>query len=303
MVGWHPPYRSLKEGELTSIAWEGVSNLDIERIFWSQLDPFYHLKQANCIRYTKNVGDHYLLDGEPLINHEIGRDMVEGFESMQRSALRFIRFHAIETFLTALCGSPPHGPVPRFCAVYKFDEFNRIISKLAKKSIPDELGIGEVSDFSEWVSAKFTSRKITGQTETLPTDVIDFISLQARILSEKSVYNAFKHGCRVGHGIPDLQIQDKETGEWESLVPIKDGVAWLEWKENRRTGKFSIEFGAMECDIEDDHSAIFIMSILVRTMKTIRLAQKGEKIDVQMLTKIKKGKIPQYFNLKITPEP
>ena len=91
---------------------EEEPGMNIEEAFWLQIYPLYHLKQASVIRYTKDVDQHYRLDEQPSKDTGFGAELLDGMDEMKASALMFIRFHAIETLLTVLLGSHPHGPVP-----------------------------------------------------------------------------------------------------------------------------------------------------------------------------------------------
>lgn len=273
--------------------------MNIEEAFWSQIDPLYHLKQASCIRYAKDIDQHYRLDERPSKDTSFGAELLDGMDEMKASALMFIRFHAIETLLTVLLGGHPHGPVPRFAKKFFGPKFNEVVQSVARREIPAALGIRGVVDYDKWIAAKFWGR--LGSENVLEDEVIKFISVQATLFGQKTVYNAFKHGCRIGRSWPKLSVQDEKTGEWLSLMEITSGVGWLHWEENKKPRSASVTFGAMSCDPADDHGAVAIMALLVSALKTIRLAKPGDKINVQLPTAIKAGMhVPTNLNLKMS---
>ncbi|UIY31489.1 hypothetical protein LZK73_30990 (plasmid) [Neorhizobium galegae] len=206
--------------------------MDIEQAFWSQIDPLYHLKQASCIRYTSDIDQHYRLDEQPSKDTGFGAELLDGMDEMKASALMFIRFHAIETLLTVLLGSHPHGPVPRFAKKFFGPKFNEAVQSVARKEIPSTLGIRGVTDYDKWIATKFWGR--LGTESVLDDEVIKFISVQAALFGQKTVYNAFKHGCRIGRSWPKLSVQDEETGKWLPLLEIASGVGWLNWEEDKK---------------------------------------------------------------------
>lgn len=276
--------------------------MNIEDAFWSQIDPLYHLKQASCIRYARDIDKHYCLDDEPNEGTDFRAELVDGMEEMKASALRFIRFHAAETLLTVLLGSHPHGPVPRFAKKFFGKHFNESAASVARREIPASLRLRGVSGYDEWVAAKFWGR--IGPDKTLSEEIINFICVQSALFTQKTVYNAFKHGCRIGRSWPKMSIKDDDTGEWIPLLEINSGVGWLHWEEDKRGKEASVSFGAMECDPADDHGAIAIMALLVRAMKVIRLAKPGERINIQLPNNIKAGiHVPANmdFNIKLRP--
>lgn len=276
--------------------------MNIEEAFWLQLDPLYHLKQASCIRYARDIDQHYRLDEQPSKETEFGAELLEGMEEMKGSALRFIRFHAAETLLTVLLGSYPHGPVPRFAKKFFGQRFNEAAACVARREVPVSLGLRGLTDYDKWLATKFWGR--TGTENMLSEEVIHFISIQSALFTHKTVYNAFKHGCRIGRSWPKLSMKDENTGEWVPLMEIGSGVGWLHWEENKKGTEASVSFGAMECDPADDHGAIMIMALLVRAMRVIRLAKDGEKIDIQLPNDIKAGmRFPtnMNFSLKLHP--
>lgn len=271
--------------------------MDIEEVFWSQIDPLYHLKQASCIRYTKDIDKHYLLGEQLSKNTEFGAELIDGMDEMKASALMFIRFHAIETLLTALLGSHPHGPVPRFSKKFIGSKFNEAVQSIARKEIPSTLGIHDITDYNKWIGAKFGGR--VGANDVLEDEVVEFISVQAALFGQKTVYNAFKHGCSIGRSWPKLRVQDEKTGEWLPIIDITTGVGWLNWEEGKKSQSASVTFGAMKCDPSDDHGAVVIMALLVRAMKKIRMAKPGEKINVELPSDIKSGMVvPTSLNFK-----
>lgn len=273
--------------------------MNIEETFWLQIDPLYHLKQASCIRYTKDIDKHYRLDELASKDTGFGAELVDGMDEMKASALMFIRFHAIETLLTVLLGSHPHGPVPRFAKKFFGPKFNDAVQSLALKEIPTALGIRGVTDYDEWVAAKFWGR--LGTENVLDEEIVKFISVQAGLFGQKTVYNAFKHGCRIGRSSPKLDVQDEKSGEWLPLLEIKNGVGWLHWEEDKKSKSASVTFGAMSCDPTEDHGAVAIMALLVRAMKVIRLAKPEDKINVQLPTTIKAGmNAPASLNFRIS---
>ena len=141
----------------------------------------------------------------------------------------------------------------------------------------------------------------SGNRKCPDDEVIRFISVQAGLFGQKTVYNAFKHGRRIGRSWPKLSVQDQKTGEWLPLLEITSGVGWLHWEENKKSKSASVTFGAMSCDPADDHGAVAIMALLVRAMKTIRLAKPEDKITVQLPNAIKAGMhVPANLNLKMS---
>lgn len=272
--------------------------MNIEDAFWSQIDPLYHLKQASCIRYTRDIDQHYVLDGQPSKDTDFGAELLDGMDEMRASALMFIRFHAIETLLTVLLGGHPHGPVPRFAKKFFGRKFNDAVQSVALKQIPNALRVRDVTDYDRWIAAKFWGR--LGGEYVLDDEVIKFISVQAALFGQKTVYNAFKHGCRIGRSWPKLSVQDEKTGEWLPFLEISSGVGWMHWEEDKRSKSASVTFGAMACDPADDHGAVLIMALLVRTMKTIRLAKPGDKVNIQLPNAIKTGMhIPANLNFRM----
>lgn len=273
--------------------------MNIEEAFWSQIDPLYHLKQASCIRYARDIDQHYRLDEQPSKDTGFGAELLDGMDEMKTSALMFIRFHAIETLLTVLLGSHPHGPVPRFAKKFFGPKFNEAVQSVARREIPVTLGIRGVTDYEKWIATKFWGR--LGTESVLDDEVIKFISVQAALFGQKTVYNAFKHGCRIGRSWPKLSVQDEKTGEWLPLLEINSGVGWLNWEEDKKSKSASVTFGAMACDPADDHGAVAIMALLVRAMKTIRLAKSGDKINVQLPNAIRAGMhVPANLNFRMS---
>jgi hypothetical protein len=272
--------------------------MDVEQIFWSQLDPLYHLKQASCVRYARDIDQHYRTEGDADI--DLHAELVDGLEEMRGSALRFIRFHAAETMLTALLGSYPHGPVPRFSKMFFGEPFNKAVTSVARREIPASLPLPGVTDFEAWLATKFWCRR----DRLLSAELVRFIGMQATLLSQKTVYNAFKHGCRIGRSFPEMSFQNKETGEWMPMMKIGTGVGWVHWEERKKEPGATVTFGAMECDPADDHGAIMIMAILVRAMRTLRLRKAGEDGPVPLPSDIKDGmSMPSSmnFSMKLVP--
>lgn len=185
--------------------------MNIEEAFWSQIDPLYHLKQASCIHYARDIDQHYRLDEQPSKDTGFGAELLDGMDEMKTSALMFIRFHTIETLLTVLLGSHPHGPVPRFAKKFFGPKFNEAVQSVACREIPATLGIRGITDYEKWIATKFWGR--LGTESVLDDEVIKFISVQAALFGQKTVYNAFKHGCRIGRSWPKLSVQDEKTGE------------------------------------------------------------------------------------------
>ncbi|MBR2690443.1 MAG: hypothetical protein IKE42_21535 [Aquamicrobium sp.] len=272
--------------------------MNIEEAFWSQIDPLYHLKQASCIRYARGIEQHYRLDEQSGKDTSFGGELIDGMDEMRASALMFIRFHAIETLLTVLLGSHPHGPVPRFAKKYFGTKFNEAVQAVARMEIPTALSIPGIADFDKWLAAKFWGR--LAAEDTLDPEVVQFVSVQAELFGQKTVYNAFKHGCRIGRSWPKVSVKDEATGKWIPLLDITSGVGWLHWEEDKKSKSESVTFGAMACDLADEHGAVAIMALLVRGMKTIRLAKPNEKINVQIPNSIKAGmRVPANMNFKI----
>ncbi|WP_187970468.1 hypothetical protein [Aquibium microcysteis] len=272
--------------------------MNIDKLFWSQIDPLYHLKQSSCIRYVKDITQHFQLDEMSSKDTSFGAELLDGMDEMKASALMFIRFHAIETLLTVLLGSFPHGPVPRYAKKSFGREFNEAVEAVARREIPSTLEVSGVTDFDKWLAAKFWGRP--GTENILDDDVIKFITVQAALFTKKSVYNAFKHGCRVGRSWPKLSVQDEKSGEWIPVLEIGSGVGWLHWDEEKNAKSVSVTFGAMACDPADDHGAVAIMALLVRAMKVIRLAKPEDKINVHLPVAIKAGMhLPANMNVRV----
>lgn len=263
--------------------------MDVERVFWIQLDPLYHLKQATCIRYCKDVTEHFRTEVPGLTE-----ELTEGFSGMKDSAMRFIRFHAVETLFTVLLGSGIHGPVPRFAAKFRNDDFNQCVAAVAEGQIPPKLEIAGIGRFDEWLTRKFKAR---WTSDKLSEEVIDFLRFQAAFFNLKSAYNAFKHGCRVGQDSPDFRIKSKD-GEWRSVLEMTSPVGWMEWRE--KGSEATVSYGAVDCDAEDDHSAIVIMAMLVRAMKAHRLTTREKPLQAQMPSDLTYNrKLPSTMTLKI----
>lgn len=272
--------------------------MDIEELFWLQIDPLYHLKQASCIRYTKNIEQHYLLDGVPCETTNFGAELLDGMDEMRASALMFIRFHAIETLLTVLLGSHPHGPIPRFTKRFFGPQFNAAAQSVARKEIPTSLGIHGVYNYKTWLETKFWGRQ--GTEFFLNDEVINFISIQAELFGHKAIYNAFKHGCRIGRISSKLSIKTEDTDDWTPLLDIKSGASWLHWEEDKKSKSENVTFGAMTCNPTDDHGAILIMALLVRAVKAIRLAKLNENITVDIPDNITSGtQVPTFLKVKM----
>jgi hypothetical protein len=172
--------------------------------------------------------------------------------------------------------------------------------EIGRKTVPVDLQIVNIGQFDQWISTKFFGRKIENSDNYLSIELIDFIALQARFFEDKSDYNAFKHGCRIGPEAPKMQVKDRRTGEWKSLLALENGVAWFSWAKNRRTGEQSIKFGATECDIDDDHNSILIMALLVRAIRAARLSSAGEKVTFQLpLNLTTKKSQPNRFTITL----
>ncbi|SON57814.1 hypothetical protein HDIA_4273 [Hartmannibacter diazotrophicus] len=129
--------------------------MNIEEVFWSQIDLFYHLKQESCIRYTKDIDQHYGLDEQPSEDTGFSAELLDGMDEMKSSALMFIRFHAVEMLLTVLLGGHPHGPVPRFARKFFGSKFDVAVQSVACKEIPATLGIRGITNYDKWITAKF----------------------------------------------------------------------------------------------------------------------------------------------------
>lgn len=276
--------------------------MNIDDEFWSQIDPLYHLKQATCLISMNNIGQHYHPPEHLNKDSEFCDELLAGMDEMQASALMFIRFHAIETLFTVLLGSHPHGPIPRFSRKFFGKKFNDALQSLARKEIPAALGIRGVTAYDKWISAKFWC--IIRDDYDLDDEIIDFISIQAELFGKKSVYNAFKHGCRIGNSCHKFTIKDDDTGEWLSLLETKSGVGWIDWEEDKKSPSPKVTFGTMSCDPVDDYGAVWIMAALVRAMKIIRLAKPGDKIKVQLPAAIKAGMhVPALLSIRIALSP
>ncbi|WP_275783440.1 hypothetical protein [Pararhizobium gei] len=156
-----------------------------------------------------------------------------------------------------------------------------------------------ITDFERWIAAKFWGR--IGNEYVLDNEVIKFISVQAALFGQKTVYNAFKHGCRIGRSWPTIKVRDEKADEWHPLLEISSGVGWLHWEEDKKSKSASVTFGAMACDPADDHGAVLIMALLVRAMRTIRQAKPGDKINVQLPNAIKVGmRLPANMNFRMS---
>lgn len=261
--------------------------MNIDELFWNQIDPLYHLKQANCLRYAQEIKLDGLFAGSSSSEAEFDHDLLGDMQDMRASAIRFIRFHATETLFTVLLGSPPHGPIPRFSKKFFGQPFNAAVASISAEHIPDALRMSSVNEFEGWLSAKFYSP--TQDNTALPGEINNFICHQASFFSQKMVYNAFKHGCRVGRSSQSLSVQDETTGEWQSLIDIKDGVGWLDWREDKKTQTATVTLGAMDCDLEDDYGAILVMACLVRALRKIHLSKEAGTVTIQLPTDIKAG--------------
>ncbi len=256
---------------------------DFERSFFEQLDPWYHFLQANCIKNANaNELDLSVNDG-PISDHEIGQEFFSSFEAMQRSSMRFIRYHAIETFFTILCGSKPHGPVMRFSHIVRNSEFNKIIKEIGGQRIPELQSLSSVLEYKAWLACKFFGALSEEHAKNiLSQELVDFISLQARLYVDKSAYNAFKHGCQIGEESPEIKVTKADGDDPPIYMKLGPSIKWYRWEESKKKPCPTIVQGYTECDIEDDHSAIFIIATLVRAMRKARLAKKGEHIEIML---------------------
>lgn len=234
--------------------------------FWKQIDPFFHFRQAH---YIKNLKEESIKLGIK----EGDSDIIEIFSCDDQSKfklswMRFTRFHTAETLFTLILSSNSGKSVPE----YSHSEMNKLhghISEISKRHSPTHNPKG--LSFSDWLSIQ-----LTGESKPfVDQNIEDFIVQEAKIFDFKNAYNAFKHGLSIGNLPPLLQVQ-KASGEYSEILPQKNPVSWLT-VHNSKKEKYT-EYGAMDCDIEEDMQIILSSCLIIDTMKKLRVSSPGEKL-------------------------
>ena len=279
------------------------NRMDFNRMYWVQMDPLYYLRHAMIIKaesisFADDAGSFSGFEETGLLA-ELDGDR----ENARVATIRLLRFQATDTFITALLGSEPHGPMARFLEVTRNDELNKLVDYVAKQTVHETLQISGVTSFSEWLSFKVFRQKAKSSNDILPDEIVKFVSFQAEFARQKNLYNAFKHGFRIGYGtIPEFELKDTQGSDpFISTRRFKNPVAWVKWNEKRNQRAPRVEIGVTECDPIDDMAAIYAMAMLLRAMRRVRIEPKGTTISLQLPSNIAtKLVMPQNLTFQIS---
>lgn len=284
--------------------WQPKGNrMDFNRMYWLQMDPLYYLRhamiiQAESVSFADNAGCFSGFGETGLL-----AELDEGREDAKIATIRLLRFQATETFIAALLGSEPHGPMARFLEVTRNDKLNRLIGQVAEQTVHETLQIPGVTSFPEWLSFKIFRQRAKTSDDILPDEIVRFVSFQAGFACQKNLYNAFKHGFRIGYSsIPDFELKDAHEGSpFFSTRNLSNPVTWVKWTEKRTRRDPEVEIGVTECNPIDDMAAIYAMAMLLKAMRRVRIKPKGTTISLELPSNIAtRLAMPQTFIVRIS---
>lgn len=258
--------------------------------FFRQLDAYYHYKQACLIKYCQEPNHLRTVQDNCEEKTEPALWPFENIEKVRASSIRFIRYHQTETFLTALLGTYPHGPVVAISRNPKL-RLKDIAISIAKSEIPNGFNFsikGKELNFKDWLSYKLLGN-YRSDVEIFSEELIDFIRAECHVFSDNSSFVAYKHGCMLSNDAPKFQMQ-KDDGTWIDLTDLNNPISWVncDIKSNKIS---AIHFGAEELDQDNDLAIIFVSSMLLDTLKNCALKRLDNQLDLKI-------KLPSNLNLK-----
>lgn len=258
-----------------------------EATFLKEFEPRVFLGGAYQFRSKAMPPRMRIKNGTDITDLEASavEDLASDYLPTSRYFMRLIRYQSSELFLSLLMASEPNQPALRFLSRTNFDALNKKIKKLSMKEIPNNSGwsiSGKPLNFSEWASLKLVGRVADEVDDTISS----FVAQEAKLLSDRTIFNAMKHG-RASIDLKDqsVSISVENGGDWQELLQQTPIVSAMVWEED--TSRIGISKSIESVDAEADFQAIFIASRLMELLKNARLFQLGEwDGDVKLLNKL-----------------
>lgn len=237
--------------------------MDPEFLYYSTLDPFFHLKTAVRIYFHDDDNMHiYKSDdgcGEALSVFDVGK-------SDKAAQIFAIRFHQAETLLTILCAGNSRYPILKFLNADSKSSLSKFVSSISNRSVwicrsPISSDFSSLNDFIE-----FLIFRRFGIIENIE-EYTEFIVFQAKLFNDRSAYNAIKHGSSMSGGVLKSNFFVDDRLLFGSNV---DSISWVRWFHKRDGDGF--EYRARNIEIIDHLNAIFYSSLIVNLIKVARIA-------------------------------
>lgn len=273
---------------------------DPDKLFFGQLDPFYHFKTASLAYYCEQP-NHLLLTTQDGNSSPTPHGFLDNIESVKASAVRFARYHQAETLLTLLLGSFPHGPIISISKNPKI-KLREIAAEIASRRVPRDFVIkkdGVPVEFQKWVTYKITGHLDISDVDTI-NEIISFVVLESDLFSQNDSFVAYKHGCLISDRSPNITFE-ASPGKWVDVLKLEKAVSWINCE--MKSGKIiALTTGAEELNPVNDLSIIFISAMIVQAICARMLAKlnKSETYDLSLPENISvKSQVLQRFKIRI----
>lgn len=269
-----------------------------ERQFLDGFDPFFHyvlLEHMSSGSIKKIEVD---CTEEEFLKEDFRDEIAASSSRISDSAsalARVFRFFVSETMILFLLSGRPFSPFVRVASTLRYEELNSVFEDLSSRRVPKGFELtsaGAELDFVAWVSHRITLDP-SWIVENGYDDLAELIAEEASLLSRRGVINAFKHGKPFSQGQAAEIVLLRESGERVALSDSFRGINWIDWKET--TELVSLHFHTEETDFNSDLARIFVVSLVNRAIKNVRMAQiKSLPIAAQLF--------PNDFPMKLFPK-
>ena len=271
---------------------------EIDRQFFSRINPYYHFHQvAMCMGETGENKVRVVLSGDEEL--DLSDEFFESFEQTKATAVRLYRYHQAETFFTILLGMPPDGSIPQMSKRLN-GQLKRALNQISLGEIPDICEKSHLKndkiEFSDWLVEKVLGfeDKITLKHHK---NLCQNIQNEANFFLKTKCYNAFKHGCMVGHSRPTIETGTLDGVETRMSFDNAIGAINIEGKKKQEYVVTSYE----EVIIKTDFYCVMFFSSIVGHMKKRRLSEiSGEGFNSFLpLDDLLQRQLPESISLKV----
>lgn len=267
---------------------------DVEKRFLASFDHRIWLRASIQFSTESHPLNMRMVSKEADPKYTTSDDFVSEFESTRRIFMRQFRYHSSEMLLSLLLSARPNEPFVRFSTTVRNQELNALIERIAGGRAPQELkfeGSNHIANFDEWLAYKLYG---TSEAQLCPS-VLSFVVQEAKLLSDRSAFNALKHGraaIDVVNGDFALSVKSENSKQYVSVVKPTKVISFANWDEKMTPNglEFSYTHAVESVDSEYDRIAIFVASLLMKAIKLSRIARlNGEKLpdDFQLVTDAK----------------
>lgn len=177
--------------------------------------------------------------------------------------------------MTLVASAHPEKPFLYTLKKLRGDKWDRAISDFAAGQVPQGHSIvfkGVTQSFSNWVDCTLFNAVGVEQKEELEA-LKDFIVQEAKFLTSRKSFNAFKHGLRLISGPMDVRIIPEGSPDGAGIsLSGEYAVHWLDW-ESSGPDEYSYRTSTKAIDPGFDIRRIGVAADLMRVWKERRTVE------------------------------